>query len=338
MGTEAEHIELAHHSAARGARDECAAGSDGPRLVTRGETLPCHDRLSDASALVDWLAFTVKPPPECGLCWLLEAVGVVFRVPRENWTGRDRGWFGYTHRIQLGDFGLLGYGGKSQNGTMHVELNGQACRRIEDWQAVRVWGEVYGAIITRVDCAHDDFVGQVIDIPRAIEWYRQGAFTASGRPPRAHLEDDLGSGAGRTLGVGRRGSGKYLRVYEKGKKLGDAASPWVRAEVELHNKSRVIPWDVVLRPGEYLAGAYPALRILSAAQCRVATTRRTAEISYDWMVENTRMQGGKAVNVMWRVLGGDCTAVVSELRREGAPKRLAGYAAGELESLLERRV
>jgi len=337
MNTQDDHSSADRDSDARGARTECASAVDAPRLVTRGETPSCHAEQPGASALVDWLAFTVKPPAECGLRWLLEAVGVVFRVPRGNWTGRDRGWFGYTHRIQLGDFGLLGYGGESQNGTMHVELNAQACRRIEDWQAVRVWGEVYGAVITRVDCAHDDFAGQVIDIPRAIEWYRQGAFTASGRPPKAHLEDDLGSGAGRTLGVGRRGSGKYLRVYEKGKKLGDAASPWVRAEVELHNKSRVIPWDVVLRPDEYLAGAYPALRILSAAQCRVVTTRRTAEISYDGMVENTRMQGGKAVNVMWRVLGGDCTAVVSELRREGTPKRLAGYADGELESLLDRR-
>ena len=50
-------------------------------------------------------------------------------------------------------------------------------------------------------------------------------------------------------------NGKLMRIYEKGKQLGDATSPWVRWELELHNKSRVIPFDVLTAPGQYVAGA-----------------------------------------------------------------------------------
>jgi DNA relaxase NicK len=48
--------------------------------------------------------------------------------------------------------------------------------------------------------------------------------------------------------VGKRKNGKLLRVYEKGKQLGDESSPWVRWELELHNRDRVIPWEVLLEP------------------------------------------------------------------------------------------
>ena len=33
--------------------------------------------------------------------------------------------------------------------------------------------------------------------------------------------------------------------------------PWVRWELSLGNKGRVIPWDVLLEPGRYVVGAYP---------------------------------------------------------------------------------
>jgi phage replication initiation protein len=318
---------------ASGASIGSTRASESPRLVTRGETPT--EQPSRASAFVDWLAFTVRPPEFQGLPWLLDALTSTFCVPRENWSSKPRGWFGYTRRLDLGEFGLVAFGGDSQNGTIHVELNAHGCRLIADWNVVRLWAGVYGAVITRVDCAHDDFTGAAVSVGGAIRWYRDGAFADRGRPPKVHLHDDLDTGAGKTLEVGTRGSGKFLRIYERGRKLGEPESAWVRVEVELHNKGRQVPWDVVVTPGPYLAGAYPALHILNAEQSRIATTRRSAEISYERMVENLRMQGGKSINVMWRVLGEDCVAVVSELRREGVPKRLAGYRDVELPALLE---
>jgi phage replication initiation protein len=296
-----------------------------PRVVTRGETYERNESMSPKSALVDWLAFSVRPPTPNDRRWLEEAICTTFCIPREGWVAKGRGWFGYSHRVDLGAFGLLAYGGKGQKGTLHVELNAHACARVRDFNAVRLWGETYEAGITRVDLAHDDLLGETINISCALDWWEAGAFNASGRPPRSKLEDDLNMGYGKTLYVGRRGSGKLLRIYEKGKQLGDPSSLWVRAEVELHNKGRVVPWDVVTSPGHYLAGAYPALRLLSAEQSRLRTTQRIGEITYSAMVKNLRTQGGKAINVMCRVESGDTASVVSQLLREGVPKRLCGY-------------
>lgn len=295
-----------------------------PRPVTRGETHERDGHAADGAAFVDWLAFSVRAPSGQDRTWLEEAVQGVFCVPREGWANHGRGWFGYKHRLNLGAFGLLAFGGEAQNQTLHVELNAHACRLVTDWNAVRLWGQVYCAAITRVDIAHDDEHARTIDVTRAREWFEAGSFNVNGRPPRSEFIDDMGSNHGKTLYVGRRGSGKALRVYEKGKQLGDTTRPWVLAEVELRNKGRVVPWDVVTAPGKYLAGAYPALRYLSEEQSRFRTTQRATQISYEAMVRHLRTQGGKCLNVMCTVHQGDGAAVLARLVREGIPKRLAG--------------
>jgi len=301
-----------------------AAPAVEPQVVTRGETHERDDRAPDGAAFVDWLAFSVRAPAGQDRRWLEETLHSVFCVSRDGWADHGRGWFGYEHRITLGAFGLLAFGGKTQNQTLHVELNAHACRLVTDWNAVRMWGEVYSATITRVDIAHDDEHAEAIDVNRAREWFEAGKFNVNGRPPRSEFIDDMGSNQGKTLYVGRRGSGKTLRVYEKGKQLGDTTSPWVRAEVELRNKGRVVPWDVLMSPGKYLAGAYPALRFLCQEQSRLRTTQRAAQISYESMVRHLRTQGGKSLNVMCKVHQGDGVAVLARLVREGMPKRLAG--------------
>lgn len=308
--------------------------SEAPRLVTRGETQEPAEDASAGLALIDWLGFSVRPPLAHDRFWLEGALETTFCVPREGWAGTGRGWFGFKHRVDLGIFGLLAYGGDAQRGKLHAELNAHACRQIRDWNAVRLWGEVYGATITRVDLAHDDFGGTALSIERALQWWGDSLFSTNGRPPRSEFVDDMGSNRGKTLYVGRRGSGKLLRVYEKGKQQGDPSSPWTRAEVELHNKGRVVPWDVVSVPGKYLAGAYPALAFLSGEQSRLRTTQRAAEINYDAMVKHLRTQGGKSLNVMCRRHQGDATAVLAQLVRDGVPRRLAGYedVLGQLEA------
>lgn len=133
------------------------------------------------------------------------------------------------------NLGLVAYGGESQNGTMHASLNGTACARIKDWEQIHAWGESVGAHITRADTAHDDFTGEILNIEQVRNWYSEGFFSSSGRPPTAQLVDDLGSGKGKTFYIGNRAHGKLTRFYQKGKKAGDANSPWVRAEVEWRN-------------------------------------------------------------------------------------------------------
>jgi phage replication initiation protein len=90
-------------------------------------------------------------------------------------------------------------------------------------------------------------------------------------------------GSGLSFYVGSRTSGKLLRVYEKGKQLGGAASElfpdWVRSELELHNEGRVIPLGILINPGPYLAGAYPALAWVDDEQSRIATKQKRSSSS-----------------------------------------------------------
>jgi phage replication initiation protein len=286
---------------------------------------------------VDWLAFTLRPDDGQDLSWLFGVLSETFGMSVGDWQPERKSWNGYEFRVVLGPFGLVGFGGAHQRGTVHVSLNGTACSKVRDWGAVRAWGEGHGAVITRVDCAHDDVTGEVLNIEQALRWDDDGAYNANGRPPSVTLIDDRGRGSGKTLNVGRRQNGKFLRIYEKGRQLGEPSSRWVRAEVEFRNSGRVIPWEVVTCPGRYLAGAYPALRCLCAEQSRIATSKRVAVITFDRMVSNLRQVGGKSVNLMSQVLDGDCEAVVAELVRDGIPKRFAGYSVAELREHLESR-
>lgn len=288
-----------------------ATGSQ-PRPVTRGES---H---TEPTAHIDWFACTFLPGG-AGLA-IIESV---FLLPRSEWEARAGGWQGYDTRVDLGGFGLLGYGGEHQRGTIHLELNAHGCARVQDWNAVRVWCEAYGVRITRIDLAHDDFSGETVSVAQARAWFDEGQFTTGGRAPYARLVDDLGSDKGKTLYVGQRQNGKLCRVYEKGKQLGDRQSRWCRVEVELRGKSRDIPYDVLLRPSDYLAGAYPCLAYLSQCQDKVRTLKKSAEIGYARMVECLRTQYGPALNAMMRVEGGDPFAVLEQAMRPGTPKRLA---------------
>ncbi|MES2491110.1 MAG: replication initiation factor domain-containing protein [Pseudomonadota bacterium] len=313
----------ADEHAARKDEHGARSGGDMPRLVIRGETNDHHETANPNIALIDWLAFSVLPPESVdSLPWIAKSLEILFGIPPEQWNSTDKGWQGYARRVDLGDYGLLAYGGERQRGTVHVSLNAKACARVQDWNAIRVWGDTYDAHICRVDLAHDDFQGSFITVDRAIQWYREGGFALNGRPSAGHHRDDLGSGEGRTFYVGKRENGKLCRVYEKGKQLGDPLSPWVRAEVELRNKSRLIPWEVLTRAGAYLAGAYPCFATLSTEQSKIKTVQRIYEMTYTQMCGWVKSAAGRALNVMCEVERGDSAAVLSQVMREGQPKRL----------------
>lgn len=297
-----------------------------PRIVTTGGNSFPPETSQSASAqlaLIDYFAFTITPPDGHDLTWLFPQLVEYFGISVATPTGK--GWFGYAARFDLGGHGLLAYGGESQRGSIHVELTGTGCAHVADWRKVMEWGESHKAIITRIDLAHDDMSGQSVSIATARQWLDAGEFTTSGRPPDAHLYDDLGSGKGKTLYVGNRKNGKLCRVYEKGRQLGDTSSPWTRVEVEFRNKSRVIPWETLINPGHYLAGAYPCLAFLSAIQEKIRTITKAVTVSLARAVHHAQQMAGKLVNVMMQFYGGDAFAVVNELKRDGIPRRLQNY-------------
>lgn len=279
-------------------------------------------------ALVDALAIALTPPTEyLPEVWVSEQLRQFMPI---NSLQQRKGYSGFKHSATWDNgSGLIAWGGKSQRGRMYVSIQGQGCATVQDWSGLVQWLEQHTATIKRVDLAHDDFAGEITDITWAVEQYKAGGFNAGGRQPVHQVFGDWLSGdqatEGRTFGVGRRANGKFCRVYEKGKQQGDPQSGWVRVEVEWRSKQRHIPYDVLTRPGIYLAGAYPCMHILSTEQERIRTTANAVTITFESAMENAKQQTGKLINLMMHVYGGDYAEVVERLRRDGMPARLESF-------------
>lgn len=179
---------------------------------------------------------------------------------------------------------------------LQIYIDGAGCARAVDWSLfAKRLSSMAEVRVTRCDIAFDDHVGAT-DVQTAVMMYELGEFTNSGRPPKAKYIDDKGSGEGKTLYVGKRENGKMLRVYEKGKQLGDPLSPWVRWEVEFGNKDREIPLDIFLHPRKYIAGAYPALSWIGKVREVIKTARLKLDIQFAKLMEIAKHQYGKLLH------------------------------------------
>jgi phage replication initiation protein len=250
----------------------------------------------------------------------------LFRILGPSFTpavNRHKGLHGWESSYSLGNSkAFFAIGG--QNGTGFLSLCAESCHMVPDWPALTAFlrDDLQGRI-TRWDGAVDDFAG-THSVDYAVNLYKNGGFKSGGNQP---LCDQAGNwidpdGQGRTFYVGNRKNGKMLRVYEKGMQLGAIWHPWVRWEVELHNRDRIVPWDVLLTPGKYVAGAYPrALGWLNDEMLRIKTISETTKIGYERLTHYHAMAYGKHINVMLQVEG-SAEKVVEKLIREGLPARL----------------
>lgn len=327
------------------AADDCAAGAVSPRLVIRGESqdeggeryelrwagkqlrplaLPQPNPAAPPqAAITDWLniTFWFDPTPD-NLATLLSQLAALHRD--FAWFERRRGGLhGYEKSFDVGTTSAkLAYGGNAD--TALLSFDGEACAYIADWEALTAcFREGYGARITRWDGAIDVHEGSP-SVDDALAWHLQGAFNVGGRPPHCEKRGDWvnPNGQGRTLYIGQRENGKCLRVYEKGKQLGNPDSPWVRWEVEMHNKDREIPWDVLRVPGQYVAGAYPkAMGWVRHDMARIKTIRKANETSVGALVHHARHAYGKVINLLQHQ-GHSAEAIVEMLARSGIPARI----------------
>lgn len=166
--------------------------------------------------------------------------------------------------------------------------------------------------LTRVDLANDNFNSDV-SLDDYLSMYHADLFTSRGRPPEIEQHGNWvkPNGKGRTLYIGSRKSGKLLRIYEKGLQLANGFHEkfknWVRTELELKAQDRVIPLDVLLRPGQYLAGAYPALARMHKTQELIRTAKNTVKSTFEQSLEVTRHQFGKHIWTQVQILGVDET-------------------------------
>ena len=305
-----------------------------PRLVTRGESLytPLLSTPAD-SAITDWLNCTFLMPNTP------EAMKPFFSMIRDilgdkfaRIIDRKRGHIGWKQSFDIGESSaIFAIGG--QRGTGFLQLPGQACTLISktNWLEL-VWflDQVMNAKITRWDGAVDDYQG-THSVDWAVEQYQAGQFSTGGNKASCTqfgnwLEPD---GRGRTFVVGRRKNGKMIRIYEKGKQLGNPNSPWVRWELELHSRDRLIPWDVIANPGPYVAGAYATTHWICKEASRIKTFQQTTKISYDALVQHAKNAYGPLINIM-NAIEGSPEQVISKLIGKGKPKRLKTPVPPEL--------
>jgi len=244
----------------------------------------------------------------------------VFTSETYMWTVRPNpsGRFNYQYSATLYadgvNAGIIAWGGK--NLGCYVSFMGLGCDALDMARLYQEIKNIPEIKITRIDLAYDDFSG-VRNIKSAKKIAEQGGFNCGGRPASymyiesGHLNQAIKKtlkrqfafipDKGRSLYIGSRESGKLLRVYEKGIQMGNPKDKWVRWELELHSSQRIIPLDTMIKPSEYLAGAYPALSFLNEEQSVIKTIVKKMTMTVDKIIENQVISTRKAINMM-RVL------------------------------------
>lgn len=239
------------------------------KFLTQDRQIAAKDH---GGVVVDYLRFTVhrdlicdtaKIPPTTddeNLCRLLalKFAGMLGYELGQDRPGRD--YYAFTTTVENAfahEVASVSAGGNSQRGTVCFTLKGEGCTHaLPGWEyRVHAFFERLQAKITRIDLARDFYAGEV-SIAESVAAYQDHAFSYQKRLPSITQYGDWINGHSRTFQVGKRESGKLCRVYEKGHQFKLMDDPWTRVEVELRSVNRVIPWDALLKPGAFFAGAY----------------------------------------------------------------------------------
>lgn len=206
-------------------------------------------READDEGLTRWLAYQVA-----------ELLGFVLGDLRN---GRDFYAHTWTINNQFGrEVASVSGGGENQRETFCVTVKGEGCTfAAKGWEArLHEFFSPLGPRITRIDLARDFLAGE-LTFEEVEGCYFTGAFDYRGRRP-SYVKHGSGDshakevGHSRTFQVGQRESGKLLRAYEKGHAFKIMDDPWLRVEVEFRNVNRIVPFDALIRPADFFAGAY----------------------------------------------------------------------------------
>lgn len=240
-------------------------------------------------------------------------------------------------------------GGKSANqaDTVHLNIFGGACLYVShaNWSRLHGWIKAACGHITRVDLAVDVFSGDDIEAVRTA--YLGGEFDVMGKRPSQSEYGSWTLGHSRTFEVGKRQTGKCLRAYEKGdEQFGpEANDAWIRYEVEIRNSSRVIDLDVLTRPADFFAGAYPFCESLlarlgeSAQAERIKTGAKLQDATAEAAVtRGVRWFARTAAPMFCRLLedGGEILSSVMDRERHRLPGRFSGFTRAALVAAMQK--
>ena len=178
--------------------------------------------------------------------------------------GYDRS-YGIYSGVYKKACGFVAFGGNRD--TYQFYINGHGCSVLADkFVFLYRTAQFFNMGITRVDIAQDFFDG-ANNIGFAKRTYLNGGFkkkTQGGRQPTAKYIDDMESGEGKTLYVGKLAmSGREMCIYEKGKQTNSDKYPnWVRWELRLGKKNRTIPLDIIISFQSYFVAELPILKTI----------------------------------------------------------------------------
>lgn len=274
------------------------------RLVLEGGKVKviCGERQQETGSgvIVDYLRLTVKrddvlsmagvgPTDDDCLTKFLafKVAGLLGFTLGESRNGRD--FYAHTWTINNEwdkEVASVSGGGETQRETFCVTIKGEGCTfAAKGWEfRLHQYLNRFEPRVTRIDLARD-FLNGELTIEEVQGCYETGAFDYRNRRPSFTRH---GSGDGklrgvehsRTFQVGQRESGKLMRAYEKGHAFKMLSDPWLRVEVELRNVNRIVPFDALLRPADFFAGAYDFCQMVldvKAQAERIATGRAVGE-------------------------------------------------------------
>lgn len=276
---------------------------------------------------VDYLAFTIKAQ-EAG-----EGASLEMQLDHALWLIREifgpievedtgKGFRGYLHCFRFAGKAIVAFGGDLNKQTIHFDIPGESCALIANWEKLADFLDDYPAKLTRCDLAHDDYEGETLSIDWARTQYAQGGFKpARGLSPKSRLVSDEGHGTGSTYYVGSRESGKLLRIYEKGKELGDIFSHWVRFEVEWRSVHRELSTDMLRDPSAYLAGSYPCAGFISGRLQTIKTVAFKAAATIEKAVDHALKQAGGVIAAL-KELGHSTEEILNRIAKPVPSPRL----------------
>ncbi len=227
--------------------------------------------------------------------------------------------------------GFIAFGGNGD--TYQFYINGNGCQVLAD-RMVHLYKTAgfFKMKLTRVDIAQDFFHGEH-DIKRAQKAFNNGEFQHSnrGRKPTGKYIDDMGSGEGKTLYVGKlASSGRETCIYEKGKQLNSTKYPdWVRWELRLGKRDRVIPLDILVNPASYFVAELPILKTIckgleltvhAVSSLRAKKEKVQADMLH--LMNYASIMYGKLIWTMKNVTNKTENEIFEAIAREGIPTRL----------------
>lgn len=299
------------------------------RPLTReeGERLSRGDHLQSLRSVLDSAFGTPFGP-----CTWLD-------IGREHPTGRNGYHQAWAVEFDGDTCGFIAVGGNNDTCQLYLDHGGcLVAAEYRTWERIADRLNQKGWRLTRADVAADDYQGDH-SVDLAVEVYQAGGFDGQrGVKPGCNQVGnwlDPDQRKGRTLYVGSRQSHKLIRVYEKGKQLGMAASPWTRWEVEFkRDTTHHVPLDILRDPVAYLVGAYPHGATAWASGCgmkgpaqRVELVARTVEATLDHLVIHARRSYGRLLHVLTG-LGADVVELLTAGVPVEAPRRLKAACRG----------